>query len=81
VDESATGSVNFFGPEKLGSRPMHLRPPSVAPGVTSLLWAIFFGLLIWIGGAALGYSSAVTFLIACVAGFLIFVFVRVCGED
>jgi hypothetical protein len=60
---------------------MHLRPPSIAHGVTSFVWAVFFGLFIWIGGAAVGYSSAVTFIAGCVLGFLIFLFVRVYGED
>jgi hypothetical protein len=60
---------------------MHLRPPSIARGITSFLWAVFFGLFIWIGGAAVGYSSAVTFIAGCVLGFLIFLFVRIYGED
>jgi hypothetical protein len=60
---------------------MHLRPPSIAHGITSFLWAVFFALFIWIGGAAVGYSSAVTFIAGCVLGFLIFLFVRVYGED
>jgi hypothetical protein len=90
VDESATGSVNFFGPTHtparlfalpLGSRAMHLRPPSIAHGITSFLWALFFGLFIWIGGQAVGLGSGVTFIAGCVSGFLIFVFVRVYGED
>ena len=57
------------------------RMPSIAHGVTSFLWALFFGLFIWIGGAAVGYSSAVTFIAGCVFGFLIFLFVDVYGED
>jgi hypothetical protein len=60
---------------------MHLRPPATAPGVTALLWAIFFGVLIWLGGAMLGYSSGETFLVGCVVGFLSFLFIRICGED
>jgi hypothetical protein len=60
---------------------MHLRPPSIAHGVTSFLWAVFFGLFIWIGGSMIGYGSAMSFMVACVAGFLIFVFVRAYGED
>jgi hypothetical protein len=60
---------------------MHLRAPAFDHGVISLLWAIFFGLLIWIGGAALGFNSAFTFILGCVAGFLIFLFVRANGED
>ena len=60
---------------------MHLRPPAIAHGIISLLWAVFFGLFIWIGGIAVGYSSAETFLIGAVVGFLAFVFVRVYGDD
>ena len=60
---------------------MHLRPPSIAHGVTSFLWAIFFFLLIWLGGSMVGFSSATTFIVGAVAAFLIFVFIRVSGED
>jgi hypothetical protein len=60
---------------------MHLRPPSIAPGVTSFLWAAFFFLFIWLGGVAVGYSKAVCFIVAAVAAFLIFLFVRVYGEE
>ena len=60
---------------------MHLRPPSIAHGVTSLLWAVFLGLFIWISGIAVGIDGAMSFIVGCVAGFLIFLFVRVYGED
>jgi hypothetical protein len=60
---------------------VHFRSPSIAPGVTAFLWALFFGLFIWIGGSAVGYSSAVTFIVGVVAGFLCFLFIRVYGED
>jgi hypothetical protein len=60
---------------------MHLRMPSIASGITSFLWAFFFFLLIWIGGVAVGYSKANCFIVGAVAGFLIFLFVRVFGED
>lgn len=60
---------------------MHLRPPSIAHGVTSFLWALFLGLFIWIGGSAVGISGAISFIVGAVAGFLIFLFVRVYGED
>jgi hypothetical protein len=60
---------------------MHLRLPAFDHGVTSFLWALFFGLFIWIGGAAVGISSAIAFIVGCVGGFLIFLFVRVYGED
>jgi hypothetical protein len=86
VDKSATGSVNFFGPgraagDALGSAAMHLRAPAIDHGVTSFLWGLFFGLLIWLGGGMIGFSSAITFVIGAVVGFLAFLFVRVYGED
>jgi hypothetical protein len=59
----------------------HLRLPALDHGVTSFLWALFFGLFIWIGGVSVGYGSAEMFVLGCVAGFLIFLFVRVYGED
>ncbi|MFL5929470.1 MAG: hypothetical protein ACJ77E_21255 [Gaiellaceae bacterium] len=60
---------------------MHFRAPSIAHGVVSFLWALFFGLFIWIGGRAVGFPSGTTFIAGCVAGFLIFILVRVYGED
>ena len=60
---------------------MHLRPPSIAPGITAFLWALFFGLFIWIGGQAVGFGGAVTFIVGAVAGFLIYLYIRVYGED
>ena len=55
--------------------------PAFDHGVTSFLWALFFGLFIWIGGSALGYGSAISFIVGAVLGFLIFLYVRVYGED
>ena len=60
---------------------MHLRPPAIAHGFVSFVWAVLFGVFIWIGGIAVGYSGATTFIIGAVAAFAIFLFVRICGED
>ena len=60
---------------------MHLRPPSIDHGLVSLMWAVFFGLFIWIGGIAVGISGATAFIVGCVAAFLIFLFVRIRGEE
>ncbi len=60
---------------------LHLRPPAIDHGVTSFLWGLFFGLLVWLGGGMIGFSSAITFVLGAVVGFLAFVFVRVYGED
>ena len=61
---------------------MHLpRPPSFDHGVISFLWAALLGLYIWAGLLAVGVSGATAFILAVVAGFLIFLFVRVYGEE
>jgi SNF family Na+-dependent transporter len=62
-------------------RPVHLRLPSIDKGVTAFLWALFFGLYIWLGGIAVGVHKGSAFLIALVAAFAIFLFVRIYGED
>lgn len=60
---------------------MHLRPPAFDHGIAAFLWALLFGGFIWIGGIAVGFGSAESFVGGCVAGFLSFLFVRVYGED
>jgi hypothetical protein len=60
---------------------MHLRLPSIDKGVTAFLWALFFGLYIWLGGIAVGVGKGTAFLIALVAAFVIFLYVRIYGED
>jgi hypothetical protein len=60
---------------------MHLRPPSIDHGVTSFLWALGLGVFLWIGMLSVGVSSATAFILAAVAAFLIFLFVRLYGED
>jgi hypothetical protein len=60
---------------------MHLRPPAIAHGIVSFVWAVFFFVFIWIGGIAVGYSGATTFILGAVLGFVIFLFVRTRGED
>jgi hypothetical protein len=60
---------------------MHLRPPAIDHGVTSFLWGLFFGLFIWIVGGALGFNSAVAFIVGIVVALGSFLYVRVYGED
>ena len=60
---------------------MHLRPPSVDHGVQSFLWAVLFFLFLWFGMLAIGISSATSFVLALVFGALIFLFIRIFGED
>ena len=60
---------------------MHLRPPSVDHGVVSFLWALGLGVFLWLGMRAVGVASATAFILAVVAAFLIFLYVRLRGED
>ena len=77
VDESATGSVNFF----LSRYDECMRLPAFSHGVTSFLWAVGFGVFIWLGMQAVGFSGALSFVVGCVAAAGIFLYVRVYGED
>jgi hypothetical protein len=60
---------------------MHLQPPAIDHGVTSFLWAFGFGLYLWLGMLAIGVSKPTAFILSAVAAFLIFLYVRVYGED
>jgi hypothetical protein len=60
---------------------MHLRAPSMAHGVVSLVWAVAFGLFIWFGSLAVGVSGATAFIMGAVCAFLIFLFIDICGQD
>ena len=59
---------------------MHLRPPSIDKGVTSFLWAFGFFLFLWLGMLSIGISGGTAFVLAAVAGFGIFFYVRLFGE-
>ena len=92
MDESATGSVNFFGPAQPGellrhpSRDrcilcaMHLRMPSIHHGVRSFLWSVVFFLVLYFGMLAVGVAKGTSFLVSLVSAFLIFLFVRTRGD-
>jgi hypothetical protein len=58
-----------------------LRPPAFSPGFTSFVWAVVFGVFIWIGLLAVGISGATSFLFGLVAAVLIFFYVRLFGAD
>ena len=60
---------------------MHLRPPSIDPGITAFLWALGLAVFIWLGGMSVGMSRATAVVVAAVAGCAIFLFVRIYGED
>jgi hypothetical protein len=85
VDESETGSANFFGPVSVAGRvsisDVHLRPPSFDPGVTAFLWALGLGLFIWLGLVAIGFSQGAALILALLSFGAIFLFVRTQGAD
>jgi hypothetical protein len=82
VDESATGSVNFFCSELLGRiRAVHLRMPSIDQGVQAFIWALVFFLILWFGALALDFSAGTSFVISLLAAAAIFLLVRVRGGD
>lgn len=60
---------------------MHLRPPSIDPGVTSFIWAFALGLFIWLGLLAIGISQATALVLALLSFGAIFLFVRLYGGD
>jgi hypothetical protein len=90
VDETATGSANFFGPphcrivghESTTIAAMHPpRPPSIDQGVIALVWAVVLGAYIYYGLLAVGASGATAIVLALVSFAGIWLFVRLRGED
>jgi len=57
------------------------RPPSIDHGVASFIWAVVLGFLVWLGLVAVGVSEATAVLCAAASAFVIFLFVRLRGED
>jgi hypothetical protein len=72
---------NPKGPDVRVPTVAHLRPPAFSQGFVSFLWGFFLGLYIWLGSAAVGVSGGTAFIIGAVAGFLIFLYVRLYGTE
>ena len=90
MDETATGSANFFGPERtvragdgvrVASAAVHLRPPSIDPGLSAGLWAVGLALFLFFGMLALEVEGATALIVSVVSGFAIFLYVRRYGLD
>ena len=60
---------------------MHLRPPSIDHGTASGLWAFGLGLYVFLGMLAIGIGLGTSFVVGIVAMGLIFLYVRLYGED
>jgi hypothetical protein len=91
VDETATGSANFFWSHALCRAAdldsttiaaMHPpRPPSIDQGVIAVLWAAGLAVFIYFGLIAVGASGATAIVLALVSFAGIWLFVRLRGEE
>lgn len=60
---------------------MHLRLPAFHHGTVSGLWAIGLGLFVFLGLLAIGIGLGTAVVIALVAIGVIFLYVRIYGEE
>ena len=60
---------------------MHLRLPSIDPGVRAFLWALVLALYVWLGLLAIGVDSGTSLMIGLLSFGAIFLFVRLFGGD
>jgi hypothetical protein len=60
---------------------MHLRPPSIDPGVIAFVWAVVLGAFVYFGLIAVGASGAFAIVLAALSFAAIWLFVRLRGED
>ncbi len=60
---------------------MHLRPPSIDPGITSFLWSVALALFIWLGLVAVGVSKGTALMLALLSFGAMFLFIRLRGES
>jgi hypothetical protein len=81
VDETATGSANLFGPSFSTIAAVHFHPPSIAPGVTALVWAVLLGAYIYFGLVAVGAAGAFAYIVAALSAAGIWLLVRVRGSE
>ena len=58
---------------------MHFHPPSIAPGIVALVWALALGTFIYFGLLAVGASGAFSIVVAMVAAAGIWLFVAARG--
>ena len=58
---------------------MHLRAPSVDPGVHAFGWSVVFFLYMWLGALAIKVPGGLAFVVSLVVAVAIFLFVRTRG--
>jgi hypothetical protein len=60
---------------------VHLRAPSIAPGVQSFIWALVFAVYVWLFMEGVGLSTAIAAIIGALTGAAAFLVVRIYGND
>jgi len=60
---------------------MHLRLPSIDPGVRAFLWALFLGLYVWAFLLAIGIEKGTSTVLGLLSFGGIFLLVRIFGGD
>jgi hypothetical protein len=55
--------------------------PAMSHGLVSFVWALVFGLYVWLGGLAVGVQGGTAFIFGGVIGFLVFLAVMAYGAD
>jgi hypothetical protein len=68
-------------PNAYDGHPVHLRPPSIDPGVTSFIWSFLLAVFVWLGQLAVGVSSGTALVIALLSFGAMFLFIRLRGGD
>ncbi len=58
-----------------------LRPQSFSRGFTSFLWAVVFGLVVWLLLLGVGVGAGSAFLFGLVTAGLVFFYIRLFGGD
>ena len=66
---------------RVASAAVHLRPPSIDPGLSAGLWAVGLALFIFLGALSIGVSIGTAAVVGLVSLGLIFLYVRLYGED
>ncbi len=59
---------------------MHLRAPSIDPGVHAFVWSVVFFLYMWLGALAIDVPAGIALVVSLVAAGAIFLFVRMRGQ-
>ncbi len=60
---------------------MHLRAPSIDPGVRAFGWSVVFFGYMWLGALAIDVPGGIALVLSLLAACAIFVFVRTRGGD